>query len=104
MTKQIDTPIQYTNAEKAIKIIAHFLSRCERIARQRGKLIKDIEIGEIRMKELLDNHKHVKHYNMLMKLKDSHFNAANKQYTNLMISFLSLGNLKYRDWRYYIIT
>src|SRR5436190_16473635 len=41
--------------------VSHFLLRCERFARQREKLIKEVGIGGMRVEELLGDHKHVKY-------------------------------------------
>ena len=41
--------------------VTHFLLRCERFARQREKLTKEVGIGGMRVEELLGDHKHVKY-------------------------------------------
>ena len=47
--------------EESNETVTHFLLRCERFARQREKLIKEVGIGGMRVEELLGDHKHVKY-------------------------------------------
>ena len=47
--------------EKDNETIAHFLLKYETFARQKEKLIKEIEIKEMRIEELLENFKYIKY-------------------------------------------